>query len=251
MSSAPEGKLEGKVALVTGASSGIGEATARMLAAEGAAVAIAARRADRLRALGDELTAAGARVHVIALDVTDEEAVRSAVASTVETLGGLDILVNNAGLMLLGPVEDADTTDWSRMIGTNLTGVLHLTHAALPHLLRGQGTVVQISSVAGRVAVRGAAVYNATKFAVNAFSESLRQEVTERGVRVVVVEPGTVETELREHITHAPSKAAIEERVAKIRQLRSTDIAEAVRYAVTAPPHVMVGEIFIRPTDQA
>ncbi|MER5356910.1 SDR family NAD(P)-dependent oxidoreductase [Streptomyces sp. NPDC002785] len=243
--------LQGKVALVTGASSGIGEATARMLAAEGAAVAIAARRVGRLHALRDELAAAGAEVHVLDLDVTDEQAVHAAVAATVGTFGGLDILVNNAGVMLLGPVEGADTSDWTRMIDTNVLGLMYLTHAALPHLLRSRGTVVQISSVAGRVAMRGAAAYNAGKFAVNAFSEALRQEVTERGVRVVVIEPGTVGTELREHITHAPSKAAIEERVAKIRQLQSTDIAEAVRYAVTAPPHVTVGEILIRPTDQA
>ncbi|MFI2640872.1 SDR family NAD(P)-dependent oxidoreductase [Streptomyces sp. NPDC018610] len=243
--------LQGKVALVTGASSGIGEATARALAAEGAAVAIAARRVDRLRALRDELAAAGATVRVLELDVTDERAVHEAVRSVVEELGGLDVLVNNAGLMLLGPVEGADTTDWTRMMDTNVLGLMYMTHAALPHLLRAQGTVVQISSVAGRVAGRGAAAYNASKFAVNGFSEALRQEVTERGVRVVVIEPGTVETELRGHITHAASKAAIEERVAKIRQLQSADIAEAVRYAVTAPSHVTVNEIFIRPTDQA
>ncbi|MEU7056905.1 SDR family oxidoreductase [Streptomyces sp. NPDC046197] len=243
--------LQGKVAFVTGASSGIGEATARTLAAEGAAVAIAARRVDRLRALGDELRAAGSTVHELELDVTDERAVHDAVRSTVEALGRLDILVNNAGLMLLGPVEGADTTDWTRMINTNVLGLMYMTHAALPHLLRNQGTVVQISSIAGRVAGRGAAGYNASKFAVNGFSEALRQEVTERGMRVVVIEPGTVETELRSHITHAASKAAIEERVAKIRQLQSGDIAEAVRYAVTAPSHVTVNEIFIRPTDQA
>ncbi|MFG2311396.1 SDR family NAD(P)-dependent oxidoreductase [Streptomyces sp. NPDC048566] len=243
--------LQGKVALVTGASSGIGAATARALAAEGAAVAVAARRVDRLHALADELAASGTAVHVVELDVTDERAAADAVRSTVEALGGLDILVNNAGIMLLGPVEDADTTDWTRMIATNVLGLMYMTHAALPHLLRSQGTVVQISSIAGRVAQRGAAGYNASKFAVNGFSEALRQEVTERGVRVVVVEPGTVETELREHITHAPTKAAIEERVAKIRQLQAGDIAEAVRYAVTAPARATVNEIFVRPTDQA
>lgn len=243
--------LQGKVALVTGASSGIGEATARALAAEGAAVAVAARRVDRLRALRDELASAGAKVHVLELDVTDEQAVDDAVRSTVEALGGLDILVNNAGVMLLGPVEDADTTDWSRMIDTNVLGLMHMTRAALPHLLRSRGTVVQMSSIAGRVIARNAAVYQATKFAVGAFSETLRQEVTERGVRVVVIEPGTTDTELRGHITHAPTKAAYEERIGKIRKLQSADIAEAVRYAVTAPPHVTVHEIFIRPTDQA
>ncbi|GHB19463.1 MULTISPECIES: SDR family NAD(P)-dependent oxidoreductase [Streptomyces] len=243
--------LQGKVALVTGASSGIGEATARALAGAGAAVALAARRTERLHALRDELEAAGARVHVLPLDVTDEQAVADAVRSTVDALGRIDILVNNAGLMLLGPVEGADTTDWTRMMDTNVMGLMYMTHAALPHLLENAGTVVQISSIAARVVGRGSAVYNASKFAVNGFSEGLRQEVTERGVRVVVIEPGTVETELRDHITHAPSKAAITERVAKIRQLQGEDIAAAVLYAVTAPAHATVNEIFIRPTDQA
>lgn len=243
--------LQGKVALVTGASSGIGEATARALAGAGAAVALAARRTERLHALRDELEASGARVHVLPLDVTDEQAVADAVRSTVDALGRLDILVNNAGLMLLGPVEGADTTDWTRMMDTNVMGLMYMTHAALPQLLKNAGTVVQISSIAARVVGRGSAVYNASKFAVNGFSEGLRQEVTERGVRVVVIEPGTVETELRDHITHAPSKAAIIERVAKIRQLQGEDIAAAVLYAVTAPPHATVNEIFIRPTDQA
>lgn len=244
-------ELQGKVALITGASSGIGEATARLLASQGASVAIAARRIDRLHALRDELKATGATVHVLQLDVTDEQAVHDAVRSTVETLGRLDVLVNSAGVMLLGPVEGADTTDWTRMININVLGLMYMTHAALPHLLESGGTVVQISSIAARVVGRGSAVYNASKFAVNGFSEGLRQEVTERGMRVTVIEPGTVATELREHITHAPSKAAIEARVSKMRQLQSTDIAEAVRYAVTAPSHVTVNEIFIRPTDQA
>ncbi|MGP3756737.1 SDR family oxidoreductase [Streptomyces sp. IBSNAI001] len=243
--------LEGHVALVTGAGSGIGRATARALAGAGASVAVAGRRVGRLEELRDELEAEGGRVLVLELDVTDEQAVAAAVRATTEQLGRLDILVNNAGLMLLGPVENADTTDWTRMMDTNVMGLMYMTHAALPELIRNQGTVVQISSVAARVVGRGSAVYNAAKFAVNGFSEGLRQEVTERGVRVVVIEPGTVETELREHITHAPSKAAITERVTKIRQLQSEDIAAAVLYAVTAPPHATVNEILIRPTDQA
>ncbi|RPK35618.1 SDR family oxidoreductase [Streptomyces sp. ADI93-02] len=243
--------LEGHVALVTGAGSGIGRATARALAEAGASVAVAGRRVGRLEELRDELEAEGRKILVLELDVTDEQAVAAAVRSTTEQLGRLDILVNNAGLMLLGPVENADTTDWTRMMDTNVMGLMYMTHAVLPELIRNQGTVVQISSVAARVVGRGSAVYNAAKFAVNGFSEGLRQEVTERGVRVVVIEPGTVETELREHITHAPSKAAITERVAKIRQLQSEDIAAAVLYAVTAPPHATVNEILIRPTDQA
>ena len=242
--------LNGKVALVTGASSGIGEATARALAADGAHVAIAARRTDRLAALRDELESAGAQVLTLELDVTDEGAARAAVQSAVDKFGALDIVVNNAGVMLLGPVENADTTDWTRMINTNVLGLMYLTHAALPHLLASQGTVVQISSVAGRVARSGSAVYNASKHAVNAFSEGLRQEVTGRGVRVVLIEPGMVATELREHITHAESKAGANKRAETMRQLQSEDIAEAVRYAVTAPAHVAINEVLIRPTDQ-
>jgi clavulanate-9-aldehyde reductase len=242
--------LQGKVAFVTGASSGIGEATARMLAADGASLVIAARRGDRLLALRTELEEAGTKVLVAELDVTDEAAGRAAIQSTVDTFGRLDIVVNNAGVMLLGPVEDADTSDWTRMINVNVLGLMYLTHAALPHLLRSKGTIVQVSSIAGRVVGKGAAVYCASKFAVNAFSEGLRHEVTERGVRVVVIEPGTVATELREHITHEPTKAAIEARVAKIRQLNAADVASAIRHALTAPDHVAINEVLIRPTDQ-
>jgi len=244
--------LTGKVALVTGASSGIGEATAIALAAEGAAVGIAARRADRLDNLRDKLAADGARVATITLDVTDETACRAAVRQTVETLGGLDILVNNAGVMLLGPIVDAETEDWRRMINTNVLGLMYLTHAALPHLLaKGGGDIVNVSSVAGRVARLGSGVYNASKWAVNAFSESLRQEVTERGVRVVLIEPGAVATELTDHITHAATREQTKKWTASLRQLQADDIARAVVYAVTQPAHVAINEILVRPTDQA
>lgn len=243
------GQLNGKVALVTGASSGIGAAIARDLAGEGAAIAIAARRYERLTAMADELTASGATVHPIALDVSDEDACRAAVESTVDALGGLDILVNNAGVMLLGPVEEADTSDWTRMVNTNVLGLMYLTHAALPHLLAARGTLVQISSLAGRIVRNGFAGYNATKFAVNAFSESLRQEVTARGVRIIVIEPGMVDTELREHITHAATRRSAHEWAASMRQLAPEDVADSVRHAVLAPPHVSVNEVLIRPTD--
>jgi clavulanate-9-aldehyde reductase len=244
------GALNGKVAFVTGAASGIGKACARALAEEGASLAIADIRTDRLAAFRDELTANGTKVQVVTLDVTDEAADRAAIQSTVDTFGSLDVLVNCAGMMLLAPVREADTSDWTRMININVLGLMYLTHAALPHLLRSKGTVVQMSSIAGRTVVRSAAGYHASKFAVNGFSEALRQEVTEDGVRVVVIEPGTTQTELREHITHEGSKAAIEARVSKYRQLQPDDVAEAVRYAVTAPPHVAINEILIRPTDQ-
>jgi NADP-dependent 3-hydroxy acid dehydrogenase YdfG len=244
------GRLAGKVALVTGASSGIGRAVAVALAAEGAAVAVAARRVDRLEALRDELTAHDGTVAVLELDVADEAACRSAVAATVDQLGGLDILVNNAGVMLLGTVEGADTEDWRRMMSTNVLGLMYLSHAALPHLLKRKGVLVQMSSTAGRTVRAGVAAYNASKWAVNAFSEGLRQEVTARGLRVVVVEPGIVETELREHITQPAAKERIEASAAAIRQLQPEDIAAAVLYAVTQPDHVAVNEILVRPTDQ-
>lgn len=242
--------LNGKVAFVTGAGSGIGRAIARTLAAEGASVAIADIRTDRLHELRDELESGGTKVQVITLDVTDEQADRAAVQSTVEFYGRIDVLVNCAGMMLLAPVLEADTADWTRMININVLGMMYLTHAALPHLIETQGTIVQMSSIAGRTVVRSAAAYHASKFAVNGFSEGLRQEVTEKGVRVVVIEPGSTETELRDHITHAPSKAAIEARVATYRQLQAEDVAEAVRYAVTAPAHIAINEILMRPTDQ-
>jgi NADP-dependent 3-hydroxy acid dehydrogenase YdfG len=246
------GALDGKVALVTGASSGIGEATALALAAAGAKVALGARRQDRLEALERKLTSGGSTATTLSLDVTDEQACRDAVAATRERLGGLDILVNNAGLMLLGPILDADTEDWRRMIHTNVLGLMYLTHAALPHLVeQGSGDIVNISSVAGRVARSGSGVYNASKWGVNAFTESLRQEVTERGVRVSVVEPGLVDTELGDHITHAASKKATKEWKASIRSLNADDIARAVVYVVTQPDHVAINEILVRPTDQA
>ena len=161
------------------------------------------------------------------------------------------MLVNNAGVMLLGPIVDADTSDWRRMMETNVLGLMHMTHAVLPGMVaRGSGDVVQVSSVAGRVARLGSGVYNASKFAVNAFSESLRQEVTGSGVRVTMVEPGAVATELQSHITHAETKAGIEKWIEGMRPLQAEDIAAAVLYAVSQPAHVSVNEILIRPTDQ-
>ncbi|WP_347060496.1 SDR family NAD(P)-dependent oxidoreductase [Blastococcus sp. HT6-30] len=246
-----ERPLAGKVALVTGASSGIGAATAVALAAAGAAVAIGARRTDRLDELAARLRDSGAAVLQLALDVTDEQACADAVTRTRSELGGLDVLVNNAGVMLLGTVVGADTEDWRRMIQTNVMGVLYMTHAALDGMVeQGAGDIVNVSSVAGRQARKGAGVYNASKWAVNAFSESLRQEVTGRGVRISLVEPGAVTTELTSHITQPEAKAASEKMHAGMRALHAEDIARAVVYVVTQPPHVAVNEVLVRPTDQ-
>ncbi|MEU8393765.1 SDR family NAD(P)-dependent oxidoreductase [Nonomuraea sp. NPDC048892] len=239
--------LQGKAVLVTGASSGIGEATALALSAQGARVAVGARRADRLKSLVDK---APGEVLALELDVTDQESVRAAVAETVERFGALDVLVNNAGVMLAGPIVGADTTEWTRMVETNLLGSMYAVHAALPHLLERKGTIVQISSTSGRIASAYNGVYAATKFGVTAFSEALRQEVTALGVRVVVVEPGFVATELAGHITDPAMRAAAQNMAATMRTLRPEDIADAVVYAVTQPQHVAVNEILIRPTDQ-
>jgi NADP-dependent 3-hydroxy acid dehydrogenase YdfG len=185
------------------------------------------------------------------LDVTDEQNCRDAVTRTRDELGGLDVLVNNAGVMLLGTIVGADPEDWRRMISTNVLGLMYMTHAAVDGMVeQGAGDVVNISSVAGRTARRGAGVYNASKWAVNAFSESLRQEVTGRGVRISLVEPGAVDTELRTHITQEEARSTAEQFAGRIRQLQSEDIARAVLYVVTQPPHVAVNEVLVRPTDQ-
>jgi NADP-dependent 3-hydroxy acid dehydrogenase YdfG len=244
------GRLAGRVAIVTGASSGIGAATALALADEGAAVTLVARRADRLEEVRRALAHNGATAIAIEADVSNEASCRAAVERTRAHLGGLDIVVNNAGVMLLGPIVDADTEDWRRMLDANVFGVLYMTHAALPLLLDHGGDIVNVSSVAGRVARRGSGVYNASKWAVNAFSESLRQEVTTRGVRISLVEPGFVETELRDHITHVESKKQAIDAGTAMHVLQAADIASAIIYIVTQPRHVAINEMLVRPTDQ-
>ncbi|MEW1861032.1 SDR family NAD(P)-dependent oxidoreductase [Streptomyces sp. NPDC088194] len=239
--------LDGKVVLVTGASSGIGRATALALAEAGARVAVGARRADRLKSLAQD---ALGEMLVLELDVTDRASVQDAVTATVEHFGALDALVNNAGVMLSGPILNADTAEWTRMIDTNLLGSMYTAHAALPHLLESKGAVVQVSSTSGRTASAGGGVYAATKFGITAFSEALRQEVTAQGVRVVVIEPGMVATELATHITDPAMQALARNYADSMRTLQPEDIAGAVLYALTQPEHVAVNEILIRPTDQ-
>lgn len=253
---AGEERLAGTVAMVTGASSGIGEATARELASLGAAVSLVARRGDRLEALATELRAAGATALVLEADVTEREQAEAAVASTVAQLGRLDTLVNNAGVMLLGPIEGADTGEWERMVSVNVLGLLYCARAALPHLLaaaagepRGTADIVNVSSVAGRVVRNGSGVYNATKHAVGAFSEALRQEVTTRHVRVSLVEPGAVKTELAGH-NRPEIQELMTKRFADMERLEAVDIADAIAYIVTRPRRVAINEILIRPAEQ-
>ncbi|PYE49368.1 SDR family oxidoreductase [Deinococcus yavapaiensis] len=246
-----QGRLSGQVAIVTGASSGIGEATALALSAEGAGVVLVARREERLRELQSRIEAQGGRAEIVVADVADESQARLAVERAVGAFGRVDILVNNAGLMLLGPVTNADTTDWRRMIDVNLLGLMYATHAAVPHMkTQGNGHVVNISSVSGRGASPTSAGYSATKWGVGGFSEGLRQEVRLHGIRVTVIEPGVVATELTNHITHQETKTTYEGRISQMTTLESEDIAAAVLYAVTQPKRVNVNEILIRPLDQ-
>ena len=248
------GSLEGKVAAITGASSGIGEATALALVAEGAAVSLAARRKDRIDELVSRISRNGGTALAIETDVSDEQQANAFVAGTAEELGGLDVLVNNAGVMLLGPVAGAETEEWRRMVDVNVLGLLYCTHAALPIIMgaAGSGHVVNVSSVAGRQANMGSGVYNLTKWGVVGFSEALRQECAHAGVRVTVVEPGWVDTELQGHNENPQVKAAIEKMMGQIpKVLEAEDIARAIAYAVTQPEHVSVNEILIRPSGQA
>jgi len=249
-------RLAGTVALVTGASSGIGEATALQLAAEGATVAVVARRKDRLDDLAKRIEADGGRALVIEADVTDQAVAASVVAQTVEALGRLDTLVNNAGVMLLGPMEGAPVEEWQRMVELNVLGLMYCTHAALPHLVKAAedsprrvSDLVNISSVAGRIARPGSGVYNATKFGVGAFSEGLRQEVTKRHVRVSLIEPGAVSTELVGH-NRPEVQEMIAGRFEGMERLQSEDIADAVTYVVTRARHIAINEVLIRPTEQ-
>jgi len=247
--------LEGSVALVTGASSGIGEATALRFAAAGATVALAARREDRLRELEERVVKEGGRALVLVADVTDAEQAKGIVEQTVAELGALDILINNAGVMLLGPAATAPLEEWDRMVDLNVKALLHVTHAALPHLLasaegdRGVADLVNVASVAGRFARLGSGVYNTTKFGVVGLTESLRQEFTARHLRVSVIEPGAVDTELTDHL-RPESAEALNQRLGSIKRLQSEDIADAIEYIVTRPRHMAINELLIRPTQQ-
>jgi NADP-dependent 3-hydroxy acid dehydrogenase YdfG len=239
--------LDGRVAVITGASSGIGEATARALAQAGAAVALLARREDRVQALADEL--GEGRALAVRADVTDEESLRAA-AERIAELGRVDILVNNAGQMLLSEFAAGKADEWRAMIDINLTGVLVTTHVFLDQLRDGGGDIVNLSSVAGRKSRPTGAVYSATKWGIGGWSEGLRQEVQGDGVRVIVVEPGAVRTELADHISDPEIQKVSREMWDTVEAMVPEDIAEVIAFAVTRPPHVALNEILIRPTRQ-
>jgi NADP-dependent 3-hydroxy acid dehydrogenase YdfG len=236
----------GRVAVITGASSGIGEATARALAADGHRVALLARRVDRIQALAAEL---GENAIAIEADVSDRGSLLAAAERVQSELGGADVLINNAGMMLLGPFSSDQHDDYSPMIQTNLLGVITTTEVFLDQLRDGGGDLINISSVAGRTARPGNAVYAATKWGINGFSEALRQELQPE-IRVTVIEPGAVATELTDHITHAETKAGAEKMYAQT-AITAQDIAEVIVFAVSRPHTVTLNEILIRPTAQA
>lgn len=244
--------LNGTTALITGASGGIGAATALSLASTGGNVALVARRKDRLDELAERIQTQGGSALAIEADITDRQQAADAVDQTVSHFGGLNTLVNNAGIMLLGPVEGAPIDEWDRMIAINVQGLLYATHAALPHLIaaaageRGTADIINISSLAGRVPIAGSAVYSMTKHGVGAFTESLRQEVTGRHVRVSLIEPGPVATELFTHIRPEILEAS-KDAFANATLLHAEDIADAVIYAVTRPARVVLSELLIRP----
>lgn len=252
-------KLTGTVAVITGASSGIGHATARAFAAEGASVALVARRKDRLDELVAEIEQAGGTALAVPTDITDRAQAAAAITTVVERFGRLDILVNNAGLMLLGPVADTDVEEWERMIAINQNGLLYMTKAALPHLLqsaedelRGVADIVNISSIAGRQAWADFAAYAMTKFGVNGFTEALRQEVTKKNVRVGVLQPGAVATELvSQNNQKIQDQLAASDAEAIPERLQPEDIAESILYMVTRNRRSSIAELWAMPTSQA
>jgi NADP-dependent 3-hydroxy acid dehydrogenase YdfG len=250
------GTLADTAALVTGASSGIGAATARALAAEGAAVALLARRTDRLQDLKSEIESAGGSALLVPADVTNAAQVTQAVDEAVNEFGRLDIVVNNAGLMRMGYAAEAQLADWDDLVAVNVLGVLYVTRAAMPHLIeaaagaaRGVADLVTISSTAGWVSRPGTAVYSLTKFGVNAFSEGVRQEVIDKRVRVGVVGPGTVDTEISSHLP-AKSREAFDRQTAEITKMQPEDIADAVLYMVTRNRRVAINHMLVRAAEQ-
>ncbi|MCH7490316.1 MAG: SDR family oxidoreductase [Gemmatimonadetes bacterium] len=245
-------KLRGKVAIVTGASSGIGEAAARALAAEGAHVVVAARRAERLAALVSDIEESGGTALAVPTDVTKRESVEALVRQTLDAFGRLDILVNNAGIMPLSLIRKLHVEEWDRMIDVNIKGVLYCIAACLPSMLdQGGGHIVNVSSVAGRRPFPGGTIYSATKFAVRAISQGMHLELSPKDrIRVVDIEPGVVATELTDHITDEDIATRFETTWADKTRLRASDVSEAILFAVTQPDRVNVNEILVRPTDQ-
>jgi NADP-dependent 3-hydroxy acid dehydrogenase YdfG len=244
-------KLDGKVAVITGASSGIGEATAEALAAEGASVVIAARRRERLEDLVERISGDGGKAVAVECDITDEEQAHGLIRQAKDEFGRVDILVNNAGVMQLSEVEKGLSNEWRTMFEVNVLGLLYVTDAAIEAMKeQGSGHLVIISSLASRGTRPALGVYSGTKMAVNGISEALRQELLEDNIRVTMVEPGAVETELPEHITDEEARQGLNTMLEQLEPLRAEDIANAITYVVTQPQRVSINEILIRPSQQ-
>lgn len=244
--------LDERTAIITGASSGIGAATARTLAGAGAPVVLAARRRGRLDALRDEIESAGGRALVVPTDVTHRSEVEALADAALDAFGRIDVLVNNAGVMPLAPLKERRVEEWERTVDVNVKGVLYAVAAVLPAMLeQGHGHIVNVGSVAGRRPFPGGTVYSATKFAVRCISAGIHRELSaSHGIRVTDIEPGVVDTELPESIEHDESRDAFRERWENRRMLESGDIADAILFAVSAPDRMNVNEILVRPTDQ-
>lgn len=242
--------IAGKVVVITGASSGAGEATARHLAALGASVVLGARRAERIEALAKELVAAGGKAKAVTTDVTDSAQVKNLVDTAASAFGRVDVLLNNAGLMPLAPLEQLKIDEWNRMIDVNFKGVLYGIAAALPHMkAQRSGHIINVSSVYGHVVGPAATVYCATKFAVRALSEGLRQEVKPYNIRTTIISPGAMKTELLEHISDKDIQAGTKDFVGKV-GLPPDSFARMVAFAVNEPDDVDVNEILFRPIQQ-
>lgn len=244
--------LSGKVAVITGASSGIGAATARKLSGAGAAVALGARRLERLEELADEVRTGGGHALAVRTDVTRRAEVAALVDAALSEWDRVDVLVNNAGIMPLSELRERRVEDWDRMIDVNVKGVLYGVAAVLPHMLERQaGHIVNVGSVAGRRPFPGGTVYSATKFAVRSISAGIHKELSASdGIRVTDVQPGVVDTELADHIPSEEQREGFEERWSDRRKLTSQDVADAILHAVAAPDRVNVNEVLVRPTDQ-
>jgi NADP-dependent 3-hydroxy acid dehydrogenase YdfG len=241
--------IEGKIVVITGASSGLGEATARLLSAQGASVVLGARRADRIQSLADELTGRGGKALAITTDVTHYDQVQKLVDAAVQTYGRIDVVINNAGLMPHSPLERLKIDDWNRMIDVNIKGVLYGIAAALPYMKQQKaGHIINVSSVAGHKVRAGGAVYAATKHAVRALSEGLRQEVKPYNIRTTVISPGALATELPNSVTERD----IAENVRKVYEVAipAESFARAVAFAMSQPEDVDVNEMLFRPTLQ-
>lgn len=241
--------LAGRVALVTGASSGIGEGAALALAEAGAAVAVAARRADRLDALVRKIEAAGGKALALPGDVVDEAVAKDIVARTVKHFGRLDVLVNSAGIIQAGGVENADTEQWRRVIEVNLLATLYTCSAAIGHMrAQGGGDIINVSSVAGRRAAAAFGPYSTSKFGLTGMTEGLRQEVGKYGIRVCLVEPGATTTEVADSITDPNYRQAMRAHVGKEGAMKPEDVAAAIVFVVSLPHRANVSELLIRPT---